>query len=196
MTDPVSPTQVTGNAQGPLQGAMTAGESWGYEPERPKTVPFDFSYAKGSDDLPMDIAPLAKTASEVEPEQIHIALAGASHLVNQGQVDRQCHSGALKPCNLILQWCNVWSLQGGSVDSHRHVKMGKLWQWSCTYLLMFFPKYTVLAWLGCGRVCSGKRQGLHCWGCTFIQTFLAISCLEASAVWQQAGHALTGMHAC
>lgn len=51
-------------------------ESWGYKPERPRTVPFDFSYAKGSDDLPMDRPPLAKTASEVEPEQIHIALAG------------------------------------------------------------------------------------------------------------------------
>ncbi len=41
-------------------------------------MPFDFSYAKGSDDLPLDRPPLAKTASDVEPEQIHIALAGAS----------------------------------------------------------------------------------------------------------------------
>ena len=51
-------------------------DSWEYTPERPQTVPFDFSYAKGSDDLSMDRPPLAKTASEVEPEQIHIALAG------------------------------------------------------------------------------------------------------------------------
>lgn len=51
-------------------------DSWGYKLERPKTIPFDYSYAKGSDDLPLDRPPLAKTASEVEPEQIHIALAG------------------------------------------------------------------------------------------------------------------------
>ncbi|EIE18216.1 Metallo-dependent phosphatase [Coccomyxa subellipsoidea C-169] len=67
---------VTGNAQGPLQGAKGAVKSSGYTPERPRTVPFDFSYAKGSDDLPLDRPPLAKIASEVEPEQIHIALAG------------------------------------------------------------------------------------------------------------------------
>lgn len=57
-------------------GAMI-NESWGYQPERPRTVPFDDkSYAPGSDDMRMDRAPLKKTASEVEPEQIHIALAG------------------------------------------------------------------------------------------------------------------------
>jgi hypothetical protein len=48
----------------------------GYRPEPPVTIPFDYSYAKGSDDLPIDRPPLAKTVSDVEPEQIHIALAG------------------------------------------------------------------------------------------------------------------------
>jgi len=48
----------------------------GYVPEKPTTVPFDQSYATGSDDLPLDKAPLAKVVNETAPEQIHIALAG------------------------------------------------------------------------------------------------------------------------
>lgn len=48
-----------------------------YHPETPKTVPFDNRTLKiGSNDMPIDDAPLVKVASETEPEQIHIALAG------------------------------------------------------------------------------------------------------------------------
>lgn len=50
----------------------------GYKPQKPKTIPFDFSYATGSDDLPLDRPPLAKLVNETAPEQIHIALAGAA----------------------------------------------------------------------------------------------------------------------
>ena len=48
----------------------------GYQPETPQTIPFDHSYATGSDDLPLDQPPLAKVVNETAPEQIHIALAG------------------------------------------------------------------------------------------------------------------------
>ena len=50
----------------------------GYVPEAPVTIPFDDSYVKGSDDLPLDQPPLAKVVNETAPEQIHIALAGIS----------------------------------------------------------------------------------------------------------------------
>ena len=48
----------------------------GYQPETPKTIPFDHSYTTGSNDLPLDQPPLAKVVNETAPEQIHIALAG------------------------------------------------------------------------------------------------------------------------
>lgn len=73
----------------------------GYKPERPRTVPFDESYEKGSDDLPMDQPPLAKTTSEVEPEQIHIALAGDS-LLEMGAI---LHSYC---CTRHSQWSALW----------------------------------------------------------------------------------------
>ena len=43
----------------------------------PITIPFDTSLSLGSDDLPIDEAPLARRAGEFEPDQIHIGIAGA-----------------------------------------------------------------------------------------------------------------------
>ena len=69
-------TNVTQNPSLQAQGKGLLG----YVPELPTTVPFDDSYAKGSDDLPLDQPPLAKLVNETAPEQIHIALAGGLSL--------------------------------------------------------------------------------------------------------------------
>lgn len=44
-------------------------------------MPFDNTYATGSDDLPLDKPPLAKVVNETAPEQIHLALAGGDAFV-------------------------------------------------------------------------------------------------------------------
>ena len=46
-------------------------------PSPPVTQPFDSRLQTGSEDLPLDHPRVRRTASEYEPEQIHITLAGS-----------------------------------------------------------------------------------------------------------------------
>ena len=66
-----------------------------YVPDPPTTVPFDASrFKKGSLDLPLDAPPLARNASSVDPDQIHIALAGMSDVADglSSLMDLRCRS--------------------------------------------------------------------------------------------------------
>ena len=70
-------------------------------PNAPQTVPFDGRLATGSADLPYDSLRVKRVVQGDEPEQIHIALAGAAGMAVSWV------TGALSE-SLIAVMCGIW----------------------------------------------------------------------------------------